>query len=347
MAERAAREPCIAAFLAAQGWAAAERRPLAGDASFRRYDRLALDGRRAVLMDAPPPREDVRPFLKVCRLLRGLGYSAPQVFAADESAGLLLLEDLGDDTYTRLLARGVDEGELYVLAVDFLIDLHRRLPPEAAAGIPRFDDARALREVTLLLDWYWPATQGAPLSAAAREGYLEAWRAVLPLSRLSPDRLALFDFHIDNLIRLDGRRGVAACGLLDFQDAVIAPAPFDLVSLLEDARRDVPPALSAAMRARYLAACPGLDAGAFDTSYAVLGAQRNSRILGTFARLLKRDGKSDYLVHVPRVWRWLDGDLAHPALAGLRAWFDDALPPAARVVPPCGPKPPGGGPATG
>lgn len=327
------REARIARFLAAHGWSGAERRRLAGDASFRRYERLERAGQRAVLMDAPPPQEDVRPFMAVAELLRNLGYSAPRIQAADAEHGLLLLEDLGDDTYTRLIAHGHDEQKLYALAIDLIIDLHRKFAPARSSGLPQFDDARALREVSLLLDWYWPATHDAAPTAEQRESFLAAWRAVLPKRHAMPDSLVLFDYHVDNLMLLPGRTGVAACGLLDFQDALIAPRPFDLVSLLEDVRRDVRPDLVAAMRERYLAAFPTLDRAAFDSSYAVIGAQRNTRILGTFTRLLLRDGKAGYLAFMPRAWKLVTGDLAHPALTPVRDWFDRHIPPAQRRPP--------------
>lgn len=331
--DHADRERRIANFLAQHGWGRAQRGRLAGDASFRHYDRLDLEGRHAVLMDAPPPREDVRPYLAIANLLASLRFSAPRVYAADVDSGLLLLEDFGDDTYTRLLAKGVADEKLYGLAVDLLIDLHRRFDPSRHRGLPAFDDARALREVSLLLDWYWPATQDSGLTAAMRDSYLSAWRAVLPRRHLVADTLVLFDFHVDNLMLLADRAGIAACGLLDFQDAVIAPRPFDLVSLLADVRRDVPPALVTSLRERYLAAFPELDRAAFYTAYAVIGAQRNTRIVGTFTRLLVRDGKPGYLAFMPRAWRMLEGFLAHPALAPVRAWFGKHLAPAARRPP--------------
>jgi aminoglycoside/choline kinase family phosphotransferase len=334
---RAARDAAIDAFVAAHGWNPAARRPLSGDASFRRYDRLIEGGRRAVLMDAPPPQENVRPFIKVARLLAGMGLSAPRIMAADEAAGLLLLEDLGDDTYTRLLAKGADERMLYMLAVDAVIELHRRLPDAARAELPRFDEARALREVSLLLDWYWPAMFGAPAPDDLRAAYVDAWQQVLPgvLSPTArvPHSMALFDYHVDNLLWLPERAGAAACGLLDFQDAVIAPITFDLVSLLEDVRRDVPAEIAAAGIARYLAAFPGLDGDAFAAAYSVIGAQRNCRIAGTFTRLWKRDGKPGYLKFMPRVWRLIAGDIAHPALAPVAQWFATHLPPEKRGTP--------------
>jgi aminoglycoside/choline kinase family phosphotransferase len=323
----------MAAFLERAGWGGATRGLLAGDASFRKYHRIAQDGRRAVLMDAPPPMENVRPFLAIARHLLRLGLSAPKIFADDVDQGFLLLEDLGDDTYTRKLANGADEAGLYALAVDLLIDLHRRFDVSQAPDVPRFDPARALREANLLLDWYWPAVTGASADATLRASYAAAWQESLPALWSAPDSIALFDFHVDNLMIVPGRTGVAACGLLDFQDAVLAPVAFDLVSLLEDVRRDVPPALVAAMRARYAAAFPKLDRDAFDRSYAAIGAQRNTRIVGVFTRLLKRDGKPRYLQFMPRVWRLLEGDLAHPAMAPVRAWFDKHIPSARRVAP--------------
>ncbi|HXQ50724.1 MAG TPA: phosphotransferase [Stellaceae bacterium] len=329
MADRDAR---CAAFLAAAGWGDAVRRPLPGDASFRRYVRLERKGATAMLMDAPPPMENVRPFLAVARLLHGIGLSAPRIDAADVVAGLLLLEDFGDDTYTRLLAAGADEAALYALAVDVLIAVNRRFA--VAPELPSYDEARLLAEAALLVDWYLPAVTGTPADPAVRESYLALWRALLPRAHAVPETLVLRDYHVDNLMRLSGREALASCGLLDFQDAVLGPMSYDLVSLLEDARRDVPAALGAAMRARFLDAFPGLDRDAFDASYAVLGAQRNCKIVGIFTRLSVRDGKPQYLAHIPRLWRLIEQDLRHPDLAPLARWLDRHVPRERRLVPP-------------
>jgi N-acetylmuramate 1-kinase len=329
MAERAAE---IAAFLAAAGWRHAERRPLAGDASFRRYERLTLEGKRAVLMDAPPPHENVRPFLAVAAVLHRLGLSAPAILARDEAAGLLLLEDLGDGTYTRLLAEGADETALYALAIDVLIHLQRRFDPLTAV-LPPYDETRLLNEAALLVDWFLPATAEAPVASGVREDYLAAWRRVLPVAMAVAPTLVLRDYHVDNLLLLSERQAIAACGLLDFQDAVIGPASYDLVSLLEDARRDVSPSLAATMIERYLVGFPSIDRGQFMASYAVLGAQRNCKIVGIFTRLWKRDGKPQYLPHIPRVWRLIEHDLRHPALAPVADWLARHIPPARRALP--------------
>ncbi len=325
----------IAAFAARHGWAGAEVGPLAADASFRRYLRLRRGGMTAVVMDAPPGKEDVRPFLAVARHLAALGYSAPRVIAAEEAEGLVLLEDLGDDTFTRLLARGEDEAALYALAIDLLIDLHRRA--DAAPGwLPPYDEARLLDEAALLADWFLPGAGAAP-DAAARAEYLALWREVLPVARAVPETLVLRDYHVDNLMRVAGRAGIAACGLLDFQDAVRGPVAYDVVSLVEDARRDIDPALARATRARYLAAFPALDAGAFDAAGAVLAAQRHAKVIGIFTRLCVRDGKPAYLAHIPRVWRLLERALAHPALGPLAGWFAANVPLSVRRAPPVEP----------
>lgn len=330
--DRAARQDARDRLLAANGWSEAQASRLAGDASFRHYERLTKSGQSSILMDAPPETEDIGPFCRVAELLARLGLSAPRILARDASAGFLLLEDLGDLTFTRALASGHDEAALYSLAVDALAALHARVMPDALCRLPGFDDERAVREVALLLDWYWPGVFGTHAPAAVRAEFEAAWREVLPARRSVPDTLVLFDFHVDNLMVLPERSGVAACGLLDFQDALAGPLPFDLVSLLEDVRRTVAPNLAAAMIERYLQAQHGIDRAAFLTSYAVLGAQRNTRIAGTFARLLRRDGKSGYQRYMARVWQLIEQDLRAPVLAPVAGWFERHLPAAARMT---------------
>lgn len=322
------------AFLDSAGWADAEIAPLAGDASFRRYFRMRTNGRRAVLMDAPPAHENVKAFVRIARQLAALGFSAPAILAADEDAGFLLLEDFGDDTFSRLLRNGCAEEPLYRLAIDVLVRLHA-LPPARAmpANLPAYDERRLLDEALLLADWYLPAISGQPLPDDVREAYIAAWSAVLPLVTRQPPTLVLRDFHVDNLMRLDGRSGVAACGLLDFQDAVAGAPAYDLMSLLEDARRDVPQALKARMLAYYHARRGAADGAAFADQFAILAAQRHAKVIGIFTRLDRRDGKPIYLVHVPRVWRLLEAALDAPVLAPVAAWFRRFVPPEARRIP--------------
>jgi hypothetical protein len=328
-----AREQRLAAFLAHHGWGAASRRPVAGDASFRRYERLTVGrGATVVLMDAPPPQENVRPYVAVARHLIALGLSAPRILAADEEAGLLLIEDFGEANMATLLARGDAAAPLYRLALDTLVALHRH-PRAHDVAVAAYDDARMLSEAAILLDWYLPAVTGGAAPERLRADYLAAWQEVLPRARVVPLSLVLRDFFPDNLMLLAGRAGSAACGLLDFQDAVIGPVSYDLVSLLEDARRDVPAELKATLLERYLAAFPALERQAFATSAAIMAAQRNLRIVGVFTRLARRDGKPGYLAHIPRLWRLIEGAMAHPALAPVARWLEQHLPPALRKIP--------------
>ena len=331
-----ARAPAIAAFLAHAGWADAARRPLARDASFRHYDRLDLDGRRAVLMDAPPEHEDVRPFMAVARHLLDLGLSAPRVLAADIPAGLLLLEDLGDTSFNRRIAETPgEERRLYEAAVDLLARLHTepapaRLPVDAAQAfdVPDYDAGLLETEADLLPQWYLPALTGTDDPAWLRD-WRALWRPLFPL--VWPDRpiFVLRDYHADNLMWLADRAGLARLGLLDFQDATRGHPAYDLVSLLQDARRDVPPDLEQAMIRRYLDAS-GADEAAFRRAYKLLGAQRNAKIVGIFTRLWRRDGKPHYLALIPRVWGLLERNLDLPELADLKAWLDGAVPADAR-----------------
>jgi aminoglycoside/choline kinase family phosphotransferase len=321
MPDRSAR---IAAFIAATGWREAEAHPLAGDASNRRYLRLIQpDGARAVLMDAPAERgEDVRPFLAIARHLRGLGLSAPAILAEDTEAGLLLLEDLGDALFARVLERTPEmEQPLYEAATDLLVALHRAAPP---AGLASYTPALMADLAALAFDWYRPGASGE--KSPDRDRFRAEIETVLDTLPDTDTVLIQRDYHAENLLWLPDRAGVARVGLLDFQDALRGHPAYDLVSVLEDARRDVTPALAQAMIARYINAT-GTGAEAFHTAYACLGAQRNLRILGVFGRLCLRDGKAHYIDLIPRVWAHLMHDLTHPALSGIAAMVADALPP--------------------
>ena len=317
MAERAAQ---ATAFLERAGWGAARRAHLAGDASNRRYERLRQDGARAVLMDAPPARgEDVRPFARIARHLRGLGLSAPAILAEEAGAGFLLIEDLGDDLYARLLdAEPAREAELYVAATELLAHLHAAPPPRA---ITDYDPPLMGDLAALALDWYAPAEATAPGRTEFADLVTGMCAALAPGAGV----LVLRDYHAENLLWLPERRGLARVGLLDFQDAMAGHPAYDLVSLLQDARRDVPEATEQAMRAHYVA-ITGQDGAAFSAAYAALGAQRALRILGVFARLCLRDGKPRYLDYLPRVWDHLQRNLAHPELAPLRRRIAAHLP---------------------
>lgn len=339
------RSVAIANFLRANGWHDEHRRPLSGDASFRRYERLSDGDRQAVFMDAPPEKEDVRPFWGLSQYLNASGYSAPKVEAGDPECGALLLEDFGDSLFSQVVRDQPDmEIPLYEAAVDVLIDLHQKPPPKSVlvpdgskVSIPIYDDDLLMSEAELIIDWYLPTIRGSVLSSADRKNFEDIWRDLFSQMPVTQPVLVLRDYHADNLIWLPGRVGIERVGLLDFQDAVAGHPAYDLVSLLEDARRDVPAPLVERMIDRYIAGRGGdtssFDAEGFRTAYAILGAQRNTKIIGIFMRLWKRDGKPGYLDLIPRVWGLLEKDLLHPALSEVRRWLDAQVPVGRRAVP--------------
>ena len=325
------RDALAADFLARHGFADASLGPRSADASFRSYRRLSGGPYPALLMDAPPEKEKLRPFVEVADHLRRLGLSAPEVPSVDYAHGFALVEDYGDATFTRLLDAGADPEPLYAWAVDALAAMQRH-PESADLVVPAYDLAFFRTETQLFLDWYWPAVRSSEPPPAAREAFLDALESVLaPVLAAGPSVLVHRDFHVDNLMVVDGREGVKACGLLDFQDALIGPPAYDLVSLLQDERRDVDVALADAMRARYAAAAPALHD---ERAYWVLGAQRHLKNLGIFARLSRRDGKHRYLAHVPRMWGLVELCFARePALGPLAEWLARHWPPETRLSP--------------
>jgi len=354
MAARAERVAAIRAFLDRSGFGDAARLRIQGDASTRSYERLTRDGQTYILMnsprrpDGPPVRngkpysaiahlaESVTPFVAMAKGLRERGFSAPAIIAADRDAGLLLLEDLGGE----LVVDGTPPAPIearYQAAVDVLAALHALQLPETlpvAAGddyrLPRYDIDALLIEVELLLDWYLPQL-GKQISKAMRDTYIAVWRDALAPIVASPPTWVLRDFHSPNLLWLEERQGIQRIGLLDFQDAVLGSPAYDVVSLLFDARVDVPEMMEIALLSHYTrarrAADPAFDAPAFAKAYATLAAQRCSKVLGIFARLDARDGKPQYLRHMPRVWAYLQRSLAHPALVPLSAWYTINVPP--------------------
>lgn len=338
----------------AAGWGGARVRYLQGDASARRYARLShADGRSLVLMDAPrqpdgPPvrdgkpysriahlAEDVRPYVAVDQALRSAGVSAPIIEAVDLERGLVLLEDLGDRVFAREVAQGAAQEELWDAAVDALITVQRtgigaRLPVDNVTlhQVPPYDAQALGIETELLLDWYWPALLGRGVPEKARAEFTAAWNQICDRLLRMPIGLVLRDYHSPNLIWLPERSGVRRVGIIDFQDAVRGHPAYDLVSLLQDARIDVAPELEASLYARYVAAARADSSFCdrdFAFAYRALGAQRSTKILGIFARLAQRDGKPTYLQHIPRIWGYLERNLASRPLEPLRSWYDRYL----------------------
>ena len=314
-------------FLAANGWGDGEILPLAGDASFRKYFRVVAPGRTAVLMHAPPEHEDSQPFLDVAAHLNKLGFAAPKILAEDLKEGLILLEDFGDARMREVVdAAPESEERIYRDAVNLLGVLHRsgagELPPYFARGI------YARRRGFL------PNGMRRALDLNVDEGGFDtAWERVLePVLYLDEPVTVLRDYHAENLMLLEGRHGIGALGLLDFQDALAGHPAYDLVSLLQDARRDVNRELEGELLSHYCKTNPDAAGDGFEAAYAILGAQRNTKILGIFTRLWKRDGKSRYLSYQSRVWKYLERDLRHKALAPVAAWFSANVPTSKRAA---------------
>jgi len=301
-------------FLAKLGWGEGDVLPLAGDASFRRYFRVADHGRSAILMDAPPPHEDPRPFIQVAQWLVARGFPAPVIFGTDLEQDLVLIEDFGDARMRETVDAAPESLlRMYEAAVDILI----RLRSEPAGPWRPYDRKELQREADLLTEWYCPAIR----VTVDTEGYAKAWGEVFDYALAAEPVTVLRDYHAENLMLIGGTE---ALGLLDFQDALAGHPAYDLVSLLQDARRDVEPEIEAAMLDRYRRVTGAGDD--FDAAYHVLGAQRNAKIVGIFTRLWRRDGKPRYPAMCPRVWRYLNRDLDHPALAPVKAWFDANIP---------------------
>ena len=344
-------------FLTEAGFAEAKRRRMAGDASIRSYARLIRDETCFILMNSPRRpdgapiyggksysaavhlAEDVKPFVAMAGGLHAHGLSAPAIHHTDLDNGFLITEDFGGTLFV--------EGdppqpipERYEAATDMLATLHREalpevlpLAPDVDYRIPVFDTDALLVELGLMLEWYLPDRGVAPSDDLRRE-FAAQWRELLATPAAAPRTWVLRDFHSPNLIWLGERTGIARVGLIDFQDAVLGPPAYDVVSLLQDARLDVPEALELVLLSRYIkarrAADQSFDASAFAATYAIMSAQRNTRLLGTFARLNRRDGKPQYLRHQPRIWTYLSRSLAHPALSSIKTWY------AANVPPPIG-----------
>lgn len=324
------RREAAADFLRAHGFGAARQEALAADASFRRYVRLHGGPRPALLMDAPPPQEDVRPFLAIARHIAGIGLSAPEIIAAEEAQGFLLIEDFGQHSMAQLLDAGAEPMPLYLAAAEALASLHAAPPP---AGLPAWGASRMAETAgATFLQWWWPAHFGAPPPASVAAEFDAALHAMLV--PFAAQGFVHRDYFPANLMPLPARPAPRHVGILDFQDAALGHPAYDLVSLVEDARRDVAPEIREAVIARYLALRPELDPDGFRAAMAAHAAQRHLRVAALWVRLARRDNKGGYLRHGPRCWALLAQALRHPAAAPLARFLDAHVPPPARANPP-------------
>lgn len=318
-------------FIKRAEWGEAEITALPVDASARCYFRLSKSGETTILMDAPPGvAEPVEVFTKVARHLLACGISVPIILHEDIEKGFLLLEDFGEKTYAKLLDAGESEEKLYELAVDVLVKMHssEKLPD---IDMPPYDLAFLIREALIMVDWYYPSIKGSSLTPEVRQNYIDAWCQVFKKLPALPTTLVLRDFHIDNLMILDDREGVSACGLLDFQTAVLGVPPYDLMSLVEDARRDIDPQFRERMVSRYFSKMRGKyqseeDRKSYMDWYYVLSAQRHAKVLGLFSRLYVRDNKDSYLKHVPRVSGLMADSMKQDILKPVKKWFEMYFP---------------------
>lgn len=295
--------------------------PLPNDASMRFYDRISFADKTLLLMDSSREKRSLPPFVKINEFLHNRGYSVPKIIAKDMKAGLLLLEDFGPFTYTKLLEenRRTDfEFELYKKAADVLIKLHKE---KIDIELPEYNYELLMDELLLLIDWYFPILNDKPLSDKLRGEYIAIWKTILERIHYKNSCLVLRDYHVDNIMFLENRIGIQSVGLLDFQDAVVGSYAYDLVSLLEDARRDISATLSSKILHHYIDKTSFIDKQKFLSDYAILGTQRSCKIVGIFARKAIRDKNKRYLIHLPRVWNYIRMNIKSPIMKPLAEWF--------------------------
>lgn len=329
------RDQLIQDFLDQSGWSHSLRQSITADASFRRYERIIQEDsekhiRMAILMDCPLEHESLDHFLQIDHILRSNGLSAPEILAKDEEHGFLLLEDLKVDSFSLVLSGAslfnsdyLVEQRLYKVAVESIVKMQTL---EVEESLPKYDDDLLLKEAILFPEWYLPYKNVA-LNIGQKRHFAYILQNIIKGIDYKNSCFVHRDFHADNLIWLPGREGIQRVGILDFQDAVYGCPAYDLVSLLEDARRDVSSATVLAMIDYFLELQPHLDPEKFKRSYTLLGAQRNLKIIGIFSRLAVRDKKTKYLGFLPRVWAHLEHNMQHePLLADLKNWLEEVIP---------------------
>jgi N-acetylmuramate 1-kinase len=320
------RQSCKQAFLQKSGYKAFKVEALPADASFRTYSRLTSDKESYILMDSPPEHYSLKPFVKIGSFLLDSNFSSPKLYEQDHENGFMVLEDFGTVSVNSLLSSDTSSEQEEIIYKKIIRLLTKIQETDYPKDLEQYSTELLIKEADVFLDWFLPILNGEDTTIEQREEFNYLWRKVFGLIDLGEKCLTLRDFHVDNLMYLEEREGIKQIGLLDFQDALIGAPAYDLVSLIEDARRDINPALAGELINYYLSLHPSYNRKDFLAQYSVLGAQRNIRILGVFARKATRDKNSKYLSLVPRVRKHLERDLSHPLLAPLKEWLYKVAP---------------------
>ena len=321
------RNRAISDFLTSSGWASSQRDELEADASSRKYERLRSGSNQALLMICPPEGENIYEFIKVTDYLLEKKYSVPIIFSKDPKKGLLIIEDFGDTTFMKTAGKTVEASVLYSSALEVLIKMHsNRSRDWSRLKLPTYNTDLLLEELAIFCEWYLPNFLKTETLKTAIEDFQKIWVRLISEHLVLEPTLVLRDFHADNLFWLPKRKGEQKCGLIDYQDAVIGSPTYDLMSLLEDARRDIPIDLYNKIKGDYILAFPSLDVTKFNKEFALLSAQRHCKVLGIFSRLFQRDNRDKYLEHMPRVWRLLEKSCQSTILAPLEAWLNEFIP---------------------
>ena len=321
------RNTIISDFLVSSGWANSQRNALEADASSRKYERLRSESNHALLMICPPEGENIHEFIKVTDYLLEKKYSVPNIFSKDPKKGLLIIEDFGDTTFRKVAGKTVGDGVLYSSALQVLIKMHSNQSRDwSRLNLPAYNTDLLLKELSIFCEWFLPNFLTTKTLKSASADFKKIWMRLISEHLVLEPTLVLRDFHADNLFWLPKRKGEQKCGLIDYQDAVIGSPAYDLMSLLEDARRDIPIDLYNKIKNDYISAFPSLDITKFNKEFTLLSAQRHCKVLGIFSRLCQRDNKNKYLEHMPRVWQLLEKSCKSAFLSPLEAWLNEFIP---------------------
>ena len=308
-------------------------KPIKSDASFRKYFRVYTDNKeKLLLVNSPKKTENNLGFLKATKILEKMDLSVPKIFNLNISKGIFLIEDFGVNTYKNSLRKGESEYKLYNLATDILLHISN-CSKNLEKKLPKYTNKKLMEEVLLFLEWYWPSIYKKKVKKEVGNKFIKIWKRLLINNIKTKKVLVHRDFHIDNLFFLKDRKKLRSCGLIDFQDAVIGPSSYDLLSLLEDARRDVDKKIIYRMYNKFTKKFTNKDKEIFNKEYKMLAVHRHLKVIGIFSRLSMRDKKNNYLKHIPRLWRLIEANLNSKMFIELNDWINNFFPRELRVKP--------------